>query len=220
MPGEHEYSLAPLPLPGARTSLDPAQALEYPAVRLFVERAREVSPSFQLTAETIGDVLAICHRLDGLPLAIELAAARIKVLTPTALLERLGNRLQILRGGSRALPDRQKTMRDAIAWSYDLLGPDQAEVFRALGVFAGGFTLEAVEYVLGHGSSGTSMTRSIYSTIWLNWLMEVWFGAATKTVISRGSIFFRQSRNLRLMPWSAAGKPTNGTGRRLSGLLV
>ena len=176
VPGEHEYSLAPLPLPASRTAIDPAQALEYPAVRLFVDRAREVAPSFQLNAETMADVLAICTRLDGLPLAIELAAARIKVLTPTALLERLGNRLQILRGGSRALPDRQKTMRDAIGWSYDLLGPDQAEVFRALGVFAGGFTLDAVEYVLGHGSS-----RHVYDPIdLLDYLVELVDGSLVR----------------------------------------
>jgi predicted ATPase/DNA-binding CsgD family transcriptional regulator len=145
VPGEHEFPLNPLPMPGRRAVPTVSGALEYPAVRLFVDRAKEVAPSFTLNETNVADVLAICGRLDGLPLAIELAAARIRVLTPAALLERLSDRLRILRGGSRALPERQKTMRDAIAWSYDLLDDRLKTVFRSLGVFAGGFTLPALE---------------------------------------------------------------------------
>lgn len=146
--GERDYPLGPMPLPVATDRVGPAELLGYPAVKLFVDRASEVKPDFALTVENAADVLAICQRLDGIPLAIELASARIKVLTPATLLARLANRLRVLTSGPRNLPARQQTMRDTIAWSYGLLRQDEQSVFRVLSVFAGGFELDALESVL------------------------------------------------------------------------
>ena len=117
------------------------------AVQLFVERAQAVSEAFALTPENAPVVAEICRRLDGLPLAIELAAARIKILPPAALLARLEQRLPVLTGGDRDLPARQQTMRDTLAWSYDLLSTQEQALFRRLSVFVGGFSLEAVEAI-------------------------------------------------------------------------
>ena len=142
---EHEFPVQPLSLPDP-AHLPPTDVLsEYPAVALFAERARAVSPTFRLTASTAPVVAEICARLDGLPLAIELAAARIKLLPPQAVLERLHSRLAFLTGGGRDLPTRQQTLRGAIAWSYDLLDPLEKVLFNRLSVFSGGSTLEAIE---------------------------------------------------------------------------
>jgi predicted ATPase len=145
--GEQEYPLAPFPLPDP-AHLPPLERVsQYEAVRLFVARAQAVKPDFAVTNANAPAVAEICFRLDGLPLAIELAAARIKVLPPQALLLRLEKRLPLLTGGSRTLPARQQTMRDAIAWTYDLLNATDQAVFRRLAVFAGGCSLEAAETV-------------------------------------------------------------------------
>jgi predicted ATPase/transcriptional regulator with XRE-family HTH domain len=144
---EQEMPILPLVVPDP-AHLPPLDRLrEVAAVRLFVERARRLKPEFVLTEETAPIVTEICFRLDGLPLALELAAARVKILPPGALLARLERTLPLLIGGARDLPARQRTLRDAIAWSHDLLSRDEQTLFRRLGVFVGGWTLEAAEAV-------------------------------------------------------------------------
>ena len=144
--GEHQLAVDPLPVP-AEASATPATLAENAAVRLFLQRARAVRPALPRDATTITAVAAICRALDGLPLAIELAAARTKVVSPETLSAQLQEWLPVLRGGARDLPPRQRTMQDTIAWSYDLLWPDEQMVFRTLGVFAGGFDLDAAAAV-------------------------------------------------------------------------
>jgi predicted ATPase/predicted negative regulator of RcsB-dependent stress response len=146
--GEHGVEVGPLPLPDPeRAAAAVDEAARNPAVALFVERVRAATPDFELTADNADDVARICVALDGVPLAIELAAARARVLAPAALLDRLDRRLPLLAGGARDLPERQRTMRGAIEWSVQLLEPSAAELFTRLGVFAGSFPLEAVEAV-------------------------------------------------------------------------
>jgi predicted ATPase len=123
------------------------QLSQYAAVALFIQRVQASQPSFQVTNANAPAVAEICARLDGLPLAIELAAARIKLFPPEALLARLSSRLALLTGGARDLPTRQQTLRHTIAWSYDLLNADEQALFRWMSVFVGGCTLEAAEAV-------------------------------------------------------------------------
>lgn len=150
--GEHERALPPLPLP-QRDPLPPVDELaQNPAVRLFVERAQFVRPSFALNQENGPIIAAICARLDGLPLAIELAAARCKIMDPAALLERLWNPLDILTDGARDLPPHQRTLRNAISWSYHLLSPAEQRLFTSFGVFVGGADLDAVTAICGGGA--------------------------------------------------------------------
>ena len=145
--GERQFPVPPLPLPDTALPV-PADALvQAPAVELFRQRAQAVIPTFELSAANAAAVAQICRRLDGLPLAIELAAARVKLFPPRGLLARLDRGLQLLAGGTRDLPERQQTLRDAVAWSYDLLNTAEQALFRRLAVFAGGCTLEAVEDV-------------------------------------------------------------------------
>lgn len=143
--GEHEYPVAPLPLPAEPVTA--ATLLASDAARLFVTRARAHDPTFQIPEASAPVLAGICARLDGLPLAIELAAARVKLLSLDQLHRELDRRLPLLAGGSRDAPRRHRTMRDAIAWSYDLLGPAEQRLFRQLAVFAGGFTLDAADRV-------------------------------------------------------------------------
>jgi predicted ATPase/Tfp pilus assembly protein PilF len=145
--GEHEFPVAPLALP-ERTSLPSVELLpQYPAVALFVMRATAVKPDFTLSNDNAAVVAEICASLDGLPLAIELAASRIKMFSPSDILARLESRLQLLTGGARDLPARHQSLRAAIDWSYDLLNGAEQNLFRRLSVFVGGCTLDAAEAV-------------------------------------------------------------------------
>ena len=146
--GEHEYPVPTLRLPSDAERTDATALAMNEAVALFVDRAQAVRPDFALTDANASIIADICARLDGLPLAIELAAARIKVLPPAALLSRLERRLPLLTGGRRDAPERQRTLRDTIAWSHGLLAPEECTLFRRLGVFVGGWTLEAAEGIV------------------------------------------------------------------------
>lgn len=148
--GEREHAVPPLALAVPDDAPSGEDGAGSEAVRLFVARAQEIREDFALTEENAAAVAAICHRLDGLPLAIELAAARVAHLPPMALLARLERRLPLLTGGARDLPDRQRTIRNTIAWSYDLLSAREQIIFQRLTVFVGGFTLEAAEAVAGY----------------------------------------------------------------------
>jgi len=144
--GERVHPVGPLAVP--RPPLPPLATLsQYEAVKLFIARAMDADPAFAITNETAPAVAEICARLDGLPLAIELAAARVRLLPPEALLARLGNRLKVATGGARDLPARQQALRAAIDWSHDLLDPGEQTLFARLAVFVGGRTLDAIEAV-------------------------------------------------------------------------
>ncbi len=142
--GEHEFEVLPLPLPDLKRIVSATStAWSAPAIALFVQRAQAVKPSFTLTAENMQAVAEICIQLDGLPLAIELAAARSKLLSPHELLARLQPRLRLLTGGARDLPARQQTLRNTLDWSYQLLTEDEQRFFCRLGIFVGPWTREA-----------------------------------------------------------------------------
>lgn len=145
--GEQEFPVQPLPLPDPAHSQSIEALSQCEAIKLFVERARAVKPDFEINSENVRVFADLCIRLDGLPLAIELAAARIKLLSPQAMLARLEHRLKLLIGGARDLPARQQTMRATIAWSYDLLDEEGKRLFRRVALFVGGLTLEAAAAV-------------------------------------------------------------------------
>jgi predicted ATPase/DNA-binding XRE family transcriptional regulator len=145
--GEQQFAVPPLALPSLETNPTLEALTQAPSVQLFVQRVQALRPAFSLSAETGQVVAAICRRLDGLPLAIELAAARSNVLSPKALLERLERHLPVLSDGPRDMPARQRSLRHTIAWSYDLLAPHEQALFRRMAVFTDGCTLEAAETV-------------------------------------------------------------------------
>lgn len=143
-----EFVVPPLAVPESAARISLEELSEYESVKLFVERARAVKPNFALREENAGSVAEICLRLDGLPLAIELAAARVRIITPASILEKLENHLKLLTGGAKDLPARQQTVRGMVEWSYELLETDEKTLFRRLAVFAGGFTFEAAEAIV------------------------------------------------------------------------
>jgi predicted ATPase/class 3 adenylate cyclase len=170
--GEKDYPVPPLALPEAGGALAADGVSRYPAVALFVERALDARPDFVVTDESAATAVEICTRLDGLPLAIELAAARVRLLPPQALLARLARRLPLLVGGARDLPARQQTLRDTIAWSYDLLDPDEQALFRQLGVFVGGFTLETAEATCVSPTTGVAFLDGVASLVEKSLLLQ------------------------------------------------
>jgi len=145
--GENEVEILPLTVPNKSKKMDPEELCLYPSVQLFYERARAVNSQYAITVDTADAIGEICRRLDGLPLALELAAARTRLFPPEVMLRRLEKRLPVLTGGAHDLPERQKTMASAISWSHELLGDNSAILFRRLAVFSGGCTLEAIESV-------------------------------------------------------------------------
>ena len=164
--GEQEFPVPPLSLPAADALSSPDALMQCASVALFVQRAAAGRPDFALTPKNAGAVAEICRRLDGLPLAIELAAARVKILPPGELLSRIERPLELLTGGARDLPERQQTLRQAIKWSYDLLASPEQRLFRRLSVFAGGCTLEAVEAVCDTGEDlGIDVLNGVASLV-------------------------------------------------------
>ncbi len=145
--GEQEFSVPSLSVPSLKTLPSIGELSENASVALFLERVYSIKPDFEISNDNARDIAEICVRLDGLPLAIELAAARIKILPPRMILSRLGNKLGLLTGGARDVPSRQQTLRNTIAWSHDLLSESEKKMFRRLAVFVGGFTLEAAESI-------------------------------------------------------------------------
>jgi predicted ATPase/DNA-binding XRE family transcriptional regulator len=160
---EHEFPVPPLALPDPAHLPSRDDIAGYPAVALFVQRARAVRSTFDLTADRAPVVAAICARLDGLPLAIERVASRIKLFAPSSLLERLDQRLPLVTDGPRDLPERQRTLEQAIAWSYALLRPDEQRLFRHLAVFRGGWSLEAAEAVCEADGGAEGARDSIFA---------------------------------------------------------
>jgi predicted ATPase/class 3 adenylate cyclase len=159
---EHEFTVPPLALPDPAHLPDLASLPRYDAVTLFLERAQATKSDFQLTIANAQAIAEICVRLDGLPLAIELAAARIKLLPPQALLTRLSTRLMILTGAMQDMPARQQTLRNTLQWSYDLLNDEEQQLFRRLAAFSGGCTLEAAEEVCAaRGDASASLVDSV-----------------------------------------------------------
>ena len=152
VPGEHVLDIRPFPLPPIRSMGPEAQAVEFDACRLFVDRAQALDPEFALTSANAQTIVSICQRLDGLPLAIELAAAWVSVLSPSELLAQLEHRLALPSGGGLEAPLRQRSLRDTIAWSYGLLGPASQALFRRIAVFHGGCSLGAIREICGDGS--------------------------------------------------------------------
>src|SRR5215472_9903855 len=154
--GEHEFPVLPLALPDLIHLPDPEALAQQASVRLFVLRTQAIQPAFHVTPVNARSIAEICVRLDGLPLAIELAAARSKLLPPQALLKRLSHRLEVLMGGAQDLPTRQQTLRNTLQWSYDLLSQEEQRLFRWLSIFVGGCTLEAAEAVCQAGGDQAS----------------------------------------------------------------
>jgi predicted ATPase/DNA-binding CsgD family transcriptional regulator len=154
--GEHEFPVPPLAVPDLTHLPEPEALTQQAAVRLFLLRTQAIQPAFHMTPANARAIAAICVQLDGLPLAIELAAARSKLLPPQALLKRLSHRLEILTGGAQDLPIRQQTLRNTLQWSYDLLTEPEQRLFRWLSIFVGGCTLEAAEAVCQIGGERAS----------------------------------------------------------------
>jgi predicted ATPase/DNA-binding CsgD family transcriptional regulator len=163
--GEQEFPVPPLALPDLTHLPEPETLSQQAAVRLFLLRAQAIQPAFHVTPANARAIAEICVQLDGLPLAIELAAARSKLLPPQALLKRLSHRLEVLTGGAQDLPARQQTLRNTLQWSYDLLSQEEQRLFRWLSIFVGGCTLEAAEAMYQAGQEGDKQASSVLEGI-------------------------------------------------------
>ena len=163
--GEHEFPVPPLPVPPIGAGGDAAEVQRCASVRLFVQRAQAASAGFELTSGNAGAVAEISRRLDGLPLAIELAAARVRLLPPQALLARLDDKMGLLTGGARDLPERQRTLRNTLDWSFDLLSAREQALFARLGVFAGTFDLPAAQAVGAAGPADPGRAGHVMDTL-------------------------------------------------------
>src|SRR5262249_48286501 len=206
---EHECPVPPLALPDPRQGTHVMVIASNPAVALFGAGAQATQPAFALTQANAAAVVAICRRLDGLPLAIELAAARIKLLSPQALLARLDQRFKVLTGGARDAPARQQTMRATIEWSYQLLDADEQTLFARLGVFVGGWKqLRQCAIVMA----------ICPSTCWMGW-QRCSTGACSSrkrgVLVSRASRCWRRSANMRWSGWRRAARPRRCGGGML-----
>ncbi|GAC1359555.1 MAG: hypothetical protein NVSMB38_43280 [Ktedonobacteraceae bacterium] len=164
--GEHEFQVSPLALPDLDHFPAHKSLFRYAAVALFLQRVGAIKPTFQLTATNARTIAEVCVKLEGLPLALELAAARIKLLSPQALLARLEDQLHLLTYGASDVSERQQTMRNTIRWSYELLSPTEQRLFRRVSVFVGGFTVEAAEYLyVALGASSMNVLNSLTSLL-------------------------------------------------------
>jgi predicted ATPase/DNA-binding CsgD family transcriptional regulator/tetratricopeptide (TPR) repeat protein len=163
---ERQFAVLPLGLPDSKPLPDDRSLAHIPAVNLFIQRAQAIKSDFQVTKDNAATIAEICIRLDGLPLTIELAAARIALFPPQALLARLDRRLHILTGGARDLPERQRTLRNTLQWSYDLLTEQEQRLFRWLSIFVGGCTLEAAEALFrASGYQASSVLEGVASLL-------------------------------------------------------
>ena len=210
--GEHERAVPPLAVPDLRHLPEGGDLARYPAVGLFLQRAQAVHPEFRLTPSNAAAIATICARLDGLPLALELAAARIKLLPPAAMVARLERRLEVLTGGARDAPARQRTLRDTLAWSCELLRPSERRLFWCLAVFTGGWTLEAAEAVCGPRTTGEPADVPVRSTpSWTGWRCSstsTWSGRSRDRAVCRASKCWRRLASTPASNWRAA--QTNG----------
>src|SRR5207244_9170915 len=162
----YEFPVLPLAVPDLTQQFSPETLAQQAAVRLFLLRTQALQPALEVTPANARAIAEICVHLDGLPLAIELAAARSKLLPPQALLKRLSHRLEVLTGGAQDLPARQQTLRNTLQWSYDLLTEEEQRLFRWLSIFVGGCTLEAAEAVCqGQGKQGIEVLEGVTSLL-------------------------------------------------------
>lgn len=218
---EQEFPVAPLALPDANRLTRLAQApaasqSEFAAIDLFCQRARAVKPDFALTPDNAAAVAQICIGLDGLPLALELAAARVKSFSPKALLARLDQRLTLLTGGAHDLPTRQRTLRDEIAWSHDLLTPEEQRLFRWLAVFVGGFTLEAATSISADPTQPQVEVFDLLANLVDKSLLTISEG-------QHGAIRYRLQETIRQYAWEkllAAGETQELSKRHLTFFLT
>ena len=200
--GEQLFPVPALSMPVTANAPSALAAIRFPAVQLLVSRARAANPAFALTTENAGDIAAICARVDGLPLAIELVAARLKTLTPDALLARLTDWLALPVEGAGELPERHRTLRSAIAWSYDLLAPAAQSLFARLGVFVHGATLELAQAVC----AGADEPAGTVTNRWRSWSVTTWCAPRMAAPAPRATRCSKRCSTMRAIGWPPRAK--------------